>query len=42
MQNTGILVQDSSLESKFVIHSAMTGRPLVVHTPNSNHGLGIK
>lgn len=33
MKNTAILVQDCCLESKFVIYSAMTGRPLVIHQP---------
>lgn len=42
MKNTAILVQDSSIESKFVIYSAMTGRPIAIHTPNADHGLGIR
>ena len=42
MKNTGILVQDSVLESKFIIYSAVTGRPLKIHQPNSNCGLGIR
>ena len=25
-----------------MIYSAMTGRALAVHTPNANHGLGIR
>jgi WD40 repeat protein len=42
MKNTAILVQDSSLESRFVLYSAMTGRPIAIHTPNSHAGLGIR
>lgn len=42
MKNTAILVQDSAIESKFVIYSVMTGRPLAVHTPDADHGLGIR
>ena len=42
MKNTAILVQDSPLESKFVLYSAMTGRPIAVHAPNANSGLGIR
>ena len=42
MNNTAILVQDSPLESKFVIYSAMTGTKIVQQTPENNLGLGIR
>lgn len=42
MKNTAILVQDNSIESKYVLYSAMTGRPLVVHQPDCRGGLGIR
>ena len=42
LKNTAILVQDSCLESKFVIYSATSGRPLAVHEPGSSYGLGIR
>lgn len=31
MGNTAILIQDNSIESKYVLYSAMTGRPIAVH-----------
>jgi len=31
MQNTAILVQDSPLEPKFVIYSALTGSTIAIH-----------
>ena len=42
MGNTGIMVQDNPLESTFTIYSAMTGGPIVKHTPDSHLGLGIR
>jgi hypothetical protein len=42
LKNTAILVQDSCLESKFVIYSATSGRALAVHTPGKDFGLGIR
>lgn len=42
MQNTAILVQDSPLEPKFVIYSALTGSITAIHQPNCNGGLGIR
>ena len=42
MHNTAILVQDSPLESKFVIYAAMTGSKIVQQTPEANLGLGIR
>ena len=42
MNNTAIMVQDSPLESKFVIYAVMTGQKIVQHTPEANLGLGIR
>lgn len=42
MSNTAIMVQDSSLESKFAIYAAMTGQKIVEHSPEANLGLGIR
>jgi hypothetical protein len=42
MQNTAILVQDTAIESKFVIYNVMTGRPIAVHSPDAHMGLGIR
>lgn len=42
MHNTAILVQDSPLESQFVIYAAMTGAKIVCHQPEANMGLGIR
>ena len=42
MGNTSILVQDNPLESQFIVYSAMTGNPIVKHTPDCHLGLGIR
>ncbi len=42
MLNTAILVQDSAIESKFVIYNVMTGRPVAIHQPDARMGLGIR
>jgi len=42
MNNTAIMVQDSPLESKFVIYAVMTGQKIIQHTPEANLGLGIR
>ena len=42
MNNTAIMVQDSPLESQFVIYAAMTGAKIVSHQPEANMGLGIR
>ena len=42
MNNTAIMVQDSPLESKFVIYAAMTGSKIVQQSPEANLGLGIR
>ena len=42
MNNTAIMVQDSPLESQFVIYAAMTGTKIIRHTPEAHLGLGIR
>ena len=42
MDNSGVVVQDNPIESRFTIYNAMTGQAIVNHTPDSHLGLGIR
>ena len=43
MRNTSLLVQDSSLESRYAVFSALTGQVLALHCPSDpKQGLGIR
>ena len=34
MKNTALLVQDSNLDSRYAVFSALTGQVLAIHTPS--------
>jgi WD40 repeat protein len=42
MLNTAILVQDSPLEPRFVVYSALTGLPIAIHKPQCSGGLAVR